>query len=409
MIIEGLLVNTEGQSWGKVEIDPASGLIQETGRISRPADLVLSKKEMIFPGFGDVHVHAREDESGSQTYKEDFLTMSRAAIRGGVTQVADMPNNPVPPTTVKRYAKKKQLAEKSLVPVTLYGGIGPGTVPLTESVPYKVFMGKSVGDLFFGTLSELESVLAAYRGQSVSFHPEDPAILERHKDAPTHPERRPAEAEISAVDFALGLIRKYGLQGKLCHVSTLAGAEKAIAAKQAGLPVTLEVTPHHLYFDAARPFQMNPPLRSPEDREGLLRELKAGNLDYLATDHAPHSREEVAKGISGVPHLDTYGPFAAWLIKARGFSPERIADVCSFRPGRFIQPYLPEHFGLGFGRIAPGYMGSLTVLDLSREFHVRREDLATKCGWSPFEGIAFPGRVSFTILGGIIYPGGKTI
>ncbi len=408
MIIEGLITNADGQSWGKIEIDPGTGLIEEVGSMSKPADLVLGKEEMIFPGFGDIHVHAREDESQSQTYKEDFTSMSRSAIHGGVVQVADMPNNPVPPTTAECYGKKKELAKKALVPATLYAGIGPGTSPLAEPVPYKVFMGKSVGDLFFKTLPELESALAPYKGQNVSFHSEDPEILEKYKDAPTHPGRRPPEAEISAVRYALQYIKKYGLIGKLCHISTRAGAELAIRAKKEGLPVSLEVTPHHLYFDSSKDMQMNPPLRSPEDRQALLEALKAGDLDYLATDHAPHSPEERAKGISGVPHLDTYGPFAAWLIKAQGFAPERIADVCSYRPGLFVKPYLPAEFGQGFGRIAPGYMGSLTVLDLSRECPVRKEDLYTKSAWSPFEGMTFPGRVSFTILRGIIYPGGKT-
>ncbi len=407
MIIEGLLVNSDGQGWGKVEINPGTGLVERVGNFAGSSDLTLSKEELVFPGFGDVHVHAREDESGTQTYKEDFLTMSHAALHGGVTFVADMPNNPTAPVTAERYERKKALAARSLVPVTLYGGVGPDTRPLSYPVPYKVFMGKSVGDLFFETLADLEATLARYAGENVSFHPEDPEILKAHKNAPTHPARRPSEAEVSAIDFALGLIRKYKLQGKLCHISTLTGARRAIRAKSEGLPVTLEITPHHLYFEASKPLQMNPPLRREEDRLGLLAELKSGNLDYLATDHAPHSEEERAQGISGVPHLDTYGPFVTWLIKEQGFAPERIADVCSLRPGIFVKPYLPPEFGLGFGRIESGYAGSLTVLNLSKPYRVDEEKLETKCGWSPFEGVVFPGRVSFTVERGRIYPDGR--
>jgi dihydroorotase len=111
----------------------------------------------------------------------------------------------------------------------------------------------------------------------------------------------------------------------------------------------------------------------------------------LATDHAPHTIEEKARGMSGQPHLDTYGAFVAWLILEQGFSPERIAEVCSANPGRFVNPYTAPH---KFGRIQPGYTASLTVLDLSRPTTIRREDLKTKCGWSPFEGVTFPGSVA---------------
>src|SRR4029079_12458961 len=90
--------------------------------------------------------------------------------------------------------------------------------------------------------------------------------------------------------------------------------------------------------------QMNPPLRGADDRTALLEALKDGTIDYLATDPAPHPRAEKEQGVSGQPHLDTYGPFVTWLIRAHGFPPERIAAVCSANPGAFVNPYQAQKF-----------------------------------------------------------------
>jgi dihydroorotase len=227
-------------------------------------------------------------------YKEDFATASDAAVQGGVTHVADMPNNPVAPVDDARYTAKEKLTGKSAVHVTLYAGIGPGTTPLTRHVPYKAFMGPSVGDLFFRSQAQLEEVIAGYRGRNVSFHCEDPVILEASKGAATHEARRPAIAEITATEFALYLIEKYELQGKLCHYSTGGGLRKIADAKARGVKVTAEATPHHLFFDESMlteknrlALQMNPPLRSREDRLALIEALRVGLVDYVATDHAP--------------------------------------------------------------------------------------------------------------------------
>ena len=144
-------------------------------------------------------------------------------------------------------------------------------------------------------------------------------------------------------------MRRYELQGKLCHFSTGEGLKDVIAAKARGVKVTCEVTPHHLFFDDTMLndenrlwLQMNPPLRGREDRLAMIEALRSGEIDYLATDHAPHSLEEKRKGTSGVPHLDTYGAFTTWLMAEHGFTAQQIARVCAANPGRFVRPYLPQ-------------------------------------------------------------------
>ncbi|HLI78258.1 MAG TPA: amidohydrolase family protein, partial [Acidobacteriaceae bacterium] len=214
--LEGRLVHGDGVAEGAVEIDGATGLITHVGPTEGRSDADCSGC-LIFPGFGDIHIHAREDVSGKQVYKEDFTTNSAAAVHGGVTQVVDMPNNPTAPVDDARYAAKEQLTAKSDVHVTLYAGIGPGTHPLQRHVPYKAYMGPSVGDLFFTSQAQLEETIARYRGCNVSFHCEDPEILESSRHEATHEERRPARAEITATKFALELIERYDLTGKLCH------------------------------------------------------------------------------------------------------------------------------------------------------------------------------------------------
>ncbi|HEY4356140.1 MAG TPA: amidohydrolase family protein [Acidobacteriaceae bacterium] len=407
--VEGRIVNHDREFDGAIEIDPATGLIASVGPATGTSDLDTTGC-LIFAGFGDLHVHAREDVTGKQKYKEDFDTLADAAIHGGVVHVADMPNNIVAPVDDAKLAAKEVLSQRSPVHITLYGGIGPATHPLERHVPYKAFMGPSVGDLFFASQEQLESVIAKYRGRNVSFHCEDPVILEAHKGEPTHEARRPAIAEGTATEFALYLIEKYELIGKLCHYSTREGLQKVTAAKRRGVSVTCEVTPHHLFFDDSMLndenrlwLQMNPPLRGPEDRMAMISALKNGDIDYIATDHAPHTIGEKAHGVSGVPHLDTYGAFATWLMDEHSFTAQDIARVCAWNPGVWVKEFLPTGFGEGYGLIAQGYAGSLTVLDLNKPYAVTRESVRSKCAWSPFEGFTFSGSIRYTVLRGQVH------
>jgi dihydroorotase len=411
LIVEGNIVTHKNKFYGQIEIDQKAGLIARVGEGRCFGSADIKAEGLIFPGFGDLHVHAREDTSEKDAYKEEFYTASLAAINGGVTHFAEMPNNPIAPTTDGRYGAKKLLAEEhSFVPVTLYAGIGPGTEPLSSNVPYKVFMGPSVGDLFFESQPKLEQTIRNYRGKNVSFHCEDPEVLRQNKERETHELKRPNEAEVLAIEFALNLIELYGLAGKICHCSTRKGLELVLRAKARGVNVTVEVAPHHLFFDESmltdenrRWLQVNPPIRSVTDRMYLLEKMRNKEFDYLATDHAPHTKEEKLKGMSGMPQLDTYGPFVTWLMKECGIPPEEIAMICSFNPGNFVNPFLSEQYGKGFGRIEEGYAGSLTILNPNVPTVVSEEKLGTKCKWSPFTGVTFPGSVERTIVMGKVY------
>lgn len=441
IIVEGQCVHTDGVRFQQIDIDTKTGLITRVGNSLGKPTYSFSKTHLIFAGFGDVHIHAREDETGQQTYKEEYATA--AAVHGGVVHAACMPNTPFPLTTKEQLHWHQEKCLSFPISFLHYVGVGPETLPLSISVPYKVFTGHSVGKLFFKNENELRDVLQHYRGQHVSFHVEDYDILEANKTARTHQQRRPIACVEKALTYVLAIIEDYNLKAKLCHWSVGGKSIEMIAAHRTkGYNTTLEVSPLHLYFDADMlktmpemwPYvQMNPALQGKEHRQELLQLLKEGFIDYLATDHAPHTLAEKFKqfeppkgnsmtceeyylylkdydlaecqrlacldSISGTPQLDTYALFTTWLMKEHGFSPENIALVCAENPGAFVNQF---HTGNGkFGRIEQGYYGSFTVLDMNTSTIVKREALKTKCSWSPFEGVTFPGHVAMTIIKGV--------
>ncbi len=390
----------------RIEIDRKTGCIATLGTPQGKGDLLLGEDQLILPGCIDFHVHAREDASGEHEYKENFQSAGEAAVHGGVTAIVDMPNNPSPPVDEESYARKRELAARSPVEVLLYAGIGQGTRPLSFPVPYKAYMGPSVGQLFFDDDESLRDALAHYRGQWVSFHAESPEILRQCKSRPTHHERRPPEAEIEAVRLALSLARDFSIHPHICHLSTAGGFEEIVRMRERGFPVTCEVTPHHLMFDLeglpslkrASFFQCNPPIRSRSDRLTLLDAFRRGEIDFLATDHAPHSLDENERGVSGIPHLDTFAPFLFWL-REQGVEWTEICAAAAERPGRAFGRFTSTLHG----RIDAGFAASFTVLDRRRPITIRRQSLRTRARWSPFEGMTFSGSVAYTVVRGKVF------
>ena len=415
MIIEAICADSESVSRRQIQFDESTGLITAAGVNLGKADISFGDECVLFAGMGDVHIHAREDASGKNCYKEDFHSAHAAMKNGGLTHAGDMPNNPIPPIDNSSYEVKFALAQKACGDLWLYAGIGPGTEPLSYPVPYKVYMGPSVGELFFKDLSTLDETLKRYQGQSVSFHCEDPEILEEYKGREHHHQRRPVKAEVVATRDALMLIEKYQLKGKLCHYSSGEGLNLIRAARKRGVQVEIEVTPQHLFFDIDHlseeswsRFQMNPPIRSESDRNELLEALKNGEINYLATDHAPHTKEEKQKGTSGLTGLDTYASFVGWLYH-QGVDLKLIAKITAENPGDFHNRFLDSWkkiskahagFGQGVGYLRSGYRASFTVLDLKATTFIDEAFLKTKVGHSPFQGIELPGKLKALYIGG---------
>ncbi len=389
----------------RIEIDTRNGLITEVSEPTGSGDYIFDESHIILPGIIDVHVHAREDPSGEELYKESFASAGKASLHGGVTAFIEMPNNPRAPIDDTSYATKRDLTKTSDVKILLFAGVGPGTRPLSFPAPYKVYMGPSIGSLFFESEEALRQALARYRGQRVAFHAEDPEILRSHVGAATHEESRPREAEIVAIETVIEMCAGFQIEPHICHLTTAEGLDVIREARSRGIKVSTEVTPHHLYFDQDNKpafhspsfLQCNPPIRTKLDRVALLEAFRDGEIEYLGTDHAPHSLAENEAGMSGVPQLDTVGPFLFWL-RDEGVSWETVRLTCCERPGQLMNRYLPDLYG----KIAEGFVGSLTVLK-NEPVTIRRENLQTLAGWSPFEGSKFSGGVSHTIVRGKVH------
>ncbi|TAL55595.1 MAG: amidohydrolase [Nanoarchaeota archaeon] len=386
--IEGYYVNEKGKKkYGSITFNNKGKITDISSKRKKPA-IIFPKDCVIFPGFVDIHVHAREDRTKEWNYKEDFRTAGLAAINGGITAFMEMPNTPEPVLNASQVKSRQLLARKSKVPVIIACGINKNSRPVLGVNNYKAYLTKSVGDLFFENTKDFAKQLQKYSNYRVHVHCEDHKIIE------WDPLERPAKAEVKAIREVAKLAKKAKVH--ICHVSTAAGAKLAKKAK-----LSFEVTPHHLYFtheDMKKDplLKMNPPLRTKKDRNALLKLFKAGKIDVLATDHAPHTLDEKqSANPSGVPELDTYGPFVAWLIRNQKVPLKVIAHACSTAPSKLL--------GLNQGAIKKGMDASFTVLNLKRPITITKKMLKTKCGWSPFEDVTFPGRVEATIVRGKVY------
>jgi dihydroorotase len=407
----------------------------QSGTISRVCDSSTpdAGDRIVFPGFVDLHVHAREyvkpnkaNREALATWeamnkKENFETAGFAAINGGVTAFVAMPNDPNPPEDLKSYSEKRELAQSCPCPVVVMGAVTRSSEPW-EDIPYKVYLDPVPSRSSFDGWKEFNEVISRYVGCKLFFHAEDPEFINRQGIGGPRWRTRAGEAEFRAVDRILELTAKYGLRSHICHISTRKALELVIASNRTtSSRVTTEVTPHHIFFSISHQgvcaalgnsdtdeamFNCNPPLRSEDDRRFLLEALLQGDVDCLATDHAPHTVEDKKKGAPGMPHLDTLGPFVGWLMHHCGFPPERIAQILAEKPADILK---------GYGGVTPagiirsGYAASFTVIDLGMQSTIKgseilnRGSLRTKCSWSAFSGITLPASVISTVINGTQY------
>ncbi len=410
LVLEGKAVTQNGTDDLQIGIaDGKIGAIKKQGL--KGAARLDCRGCVIFPGFIDAHAHLREP---GWEEKEDFRTGTMAAAHGGVTTVFDMPNNRVPATTPEAMHRKIGLSSKAVVDIKFIGGVAEDDldeIPKLRSlvVAYKVYLAETTGNLLLRKEAFPKALRAiGEAGRPACVHCEDQGIIDARRralgsetGADFHADLRPPEAEVESVEMVLATLRgaDKGTRLNVCHASTAGTLRLVRKAKLEGLAAACEVTLHHLYLSRRDMLKnpmlrTNPPLRSPADRLTMLEGLAGGTVDFLVTDHAPHTRQEkIEGGSSGVPGLDNYGNIVAWLLKDRGFSPSRIASVTSSNQARF--------FGLtDRGTIAAGLKADLSVLDFSTPEKVTADSVISKCGWSPYEGRRFPGRVKWTIRDG---------
>jgi dihydroorotase len=422
IVRNGTLVTSGGRR--RVDVAIVDGRIAEIAETIDPTtagQIIEATGQYVLPGLIDAHVHFREP---GLEHEETWLTGSRAAVMGGITTVLDMPNTVPPTDTVDRARAKLALAANSAYcDFGIFGLLGESEESVAELarsglvVGLKVFMGPTTGDLRAPDDDGMRRALAVARqaGLCVAFHAEDREVIDGAEGrvrtagrygALGHLDARPAEAEVVAIDRAARLLHDSGAPGHILHLSSAPGLAAVERWRGAGVDLTCEVTPHHLFLDrdvyatAEGVARVNPPIRGGEDAVALRAALADGRIDYVATDHAPHlaadkqrpSIWDVPSGFAGVetmlPLLLTRGVNEGWLTL------EQLVHATSEAPAKT--------WGLWPGKasLQPGSDADLTIIDLNRRGTIEAADLHGLNNLSPFEGMATLGAPVGTIVRG---------
>jgi dihydroorotase len=400
-------------------------VVIEDGKISRitlgvEADETLDRVidvggRLIAPGLIDMHVHLREP---GFEYKETIETGTRAAACGGFTTVACMPNTNPPLDAADRLAQVlKRVREAGFARVLPFGAItvGQSGQELTDMEALKAagvvgFTDDGVGVQSAFMMKEAMKKAEAL-GLPIVAHCEDESLagggcVHDGAFAAHHGLKGiPSSAESVHVARDILLAKETGVHYHVCHISTFESVWLVREAKRQGIRVTAEVTPHHLLLsdeDIPEPdaiWKMNPPLRSPRDREALIEGLKDGTIDIIATDHAPHAMEEKERGMAeapfGIVGLETAFPLLYTHLVLKGIlTIQELIDKMTRKPAKL--------FGLPYGELAEGKPADLTVIDLEKERTIEPDRFQSKGRNTPFAGWRVKGWPVLTMLEGSI-------
>ncbi len=410
MILRNGSVYTPG---GLVEADIgiAGGKIAAIGRFSDAGEVIDCAGLTILPGVIDTQVHFREP---GLDHKEDLESGSRAAVLGGVTAVFEMPNTKPNTDSAEALADKlARAANRMWCDHAFYIGATNANadhLAELERLPgcsgVKVFMGASTGDLLVSDDATLARVLASGR-RRVAIHAEDEPRMQARAhlrvtgDPSSHPVWRDDESAMLATRRIVALAQAAKRRIHVLHVTTPAELEYLAGRKAIA---SVEVTPQHLTLAGEEAYpslgtfaQMNPPIRSGAHREGIWHWLNQGVPDVIGSDHAPHTLEEKAQvypaSPSGMPGVQTLLPLLLDHMNAGRLTLQRLVDLTSAGAQRL--------FGLtAKGRIAAGYDADFSIVDLNAKWTITGEWLASRCGWSPFEGMQLTGKPVGTIIRG---------
>jgi dihydroorotase len=391
---------------------------------------------LLLAGVIDPQVHFREP---GLEHKEDLLTASWACAKGGVTSFLEMPNTRPPTITQAALDDKLQrAASKCVVNYGFFIGataeLLPDLLTATPTCGIKVFMGSMHGDLLVDQEDILER-LFAQGDRLIAVHAEDQARIAQRRqefahsqDPAKHSLIQDNQAALNATQLALRLSQKYQRRLHILHMSTGEEAEFLRLHKPAW--VTAEVTPQHLllntsaYGSLGALAQMNPPLRSPQDQHTLWQALLDGVVDFIATDHAPHTLAEKGRSPEREPPSDPGTGAAAILLEPAnvpsgmpGVETSLALMVTEAMKGRCtiaqVSHWMSRNVARAYqiprkGELRIGWDADLILVDATTYHPVRREDLRTKCGWSPFEGWNLTGWVHTTLVNGeIVYQNGR--
>ena len=380
----------------------------DAATISLGDDLAVfnNPKYAILPGFCDVHVHFREP---GFSYKETMVTGSDSAARGGYTAVCTMPNlKPVPDSVENLKQQLDLIREGASIRVFPYGAItvgekGEALADLQGMAPDVIAFSDDGKGVQADAMMNEAMIQAKALGKMIVAHCEVNDLLRGGyihdgKYAAEHGHRGIcSESEWAQVARDIELIKKNGCPYHVCHISTKETVDIIRKAKAEGVDITCETGPHYLVMDDSwlqedGRFKMNPPLRDASDREALVAGILDGTIDMLATDHAPHSAEEKARGLEksafGVVGLETAFPIMyTYLVKPGIMTMERLLEVMVYAPRK--------RFGIALGQ-------EYSIWDLEKEYTVDPADFVSKGKASPFTGWKVQGECVATVCDGKI-------
>ena len=368
------------------------------------ADTTVIDNTAILPGFCDVHVHFREP---GFSYKETIKSGSMAAARGGYTAVCTMPNlNPAPDSKEGLKVQLDIIERDAVIPTIPFGTITVGQKGETLA-DLGGMASDVVGFSDDGRGVQSESLMreamkiAKSLGKPISAHCEDNSLLfggyiHDGEYAKAHGHRGISSAsEYEPIKRDIELVREIGCDYHVCHVSTKESVEAIRKAKRDGVNITCETAPHYLILDDTDleedgRFKMNPPLRSPSDKEAMIEAVKDGTVDMIATDHAPHSKEEKGKGLAGsamgVVGIETAFPLLyTYLVKPGIITLGALSDLMSKNPR--------ARFNIDTD---PG----VTIFDLSEEYEINPDEFISAGKATPFKGVRVAGRCLATLYDG---------
>lgn len=420
ILITGANIVNEGKIT-RSDILIKDGLIYNMGKdLSEfEADLTIDASgKYIFPGIIDDQVHFREP---GLTHKADIYTESKAAVAGGVTTYMEMPNTVPQTVTIELLEDKYKIAsEKSLANYSFFFGATNDNIEEILKVDpenvcgVKVFQGSSTGNMLVDNPESLERIFRECK-LLIATHSENDNIIKANLDAykkeygedipvKFHPKIRSAEACYDASKKVVDLARKYGTKLHILHISTA----KEVDLFDNMLPleekrITAEACIHHMWFseedyeEKGNLIKWNPAVKSKEDRDRILQGVLDGHIDVIATDHAPHTLEEKSKPYSSAP---SGGPLVQHSL---------VAMLDMYHAGKIrmeeIAQKMCHNVAILFeiekrGYLRPGYHADLVIVDLDSPWTVEKDNILSKCGWSPFEGHTFMSKVTHTIVSG---------
>ncbi len=356
-----------------------------TGKEPKADKIIDAKNNFVLPGLIDCHVHFREP---GLTHKEDFFTGSMAAAKGGVTTVLDMPNTIPPTTTISALEEKRRLASKSIVNYGFHFGATSGNISDIKKAKniaaVKLYMDNTTGDL---KVDDSEVISEVFQSSKITV----------------------VHAEGENISNAVAVLKNNKIKNKLhiAHVSSQ--KELSYAKSHKAAQVSVEVTPHHLFLSekdlqSLGAFaEMKPRLKTEQDQKALWLGIKNGLVDAVASDHAPHLKEEKESQNYpfGVPGVETMLPLLLDAFNSNKIDLPTVIRLCCENPAKI--------FGIkNKGILKEGYSADLVIVDLDKRQAVRNEDLLTKCRWSPFDGKILKGWPIITIINGnVAYDNGE--